>query len=101
MDGARPVKNSGRGIRKGDAELFNYLVDYKDYTNSFSISYNAWRKHAKDSWNSGHMIPLIAVTLNPKDKKKPSVKVGIVPWERLMELERIEQKWVNSTHSTQ
>ena len=49
MDGARPVKNSGRGLRKGDAVLYDLLIDYKDYTESFTINRKKWLKHAKDS----------------------------------------------------
>lgn len=92
-DGARPVKNSGRGIRKGDAILGDFLIDYKDYTNSFSVSRASWNKHAKDAWNDGHYTPVIVVTLNAKEVKSSKdmpIKLGIIRWERLVQLQEAE-----------
>lgn len=95
MDGARPVKNSGRGVRKGDAVLHDLLIDYKDYTESFTINRKKWKKHAKDAWNDGQYTPCFSVCLNAKEIKshddKP-VYLGVVPWERLKQLLEAEEE---------
>jgi hypothetical protein len=68
-DGTKPVSNSGRGDAKGDAKYdsensyFNYLIDYKHNTSTFTLSKKAWKKHAKDAWNEGHREPIIDVSL--------------------------------------
>lgn len=49
-DGARLHRNSGRGwMEKGDASLGVFCVDYKEYTESFSVSRNVWAKTTKDA----------------------------------------------------
>jgi hypothetical protein len=50
-DGARVHRNSGRGdIEKGDANFKDLLcVDYKEYTESFSVSRKVWAKATKDA----------------------------------------------------
>jgi len=36
--GARQTKNSGRGIKKGDATWENFTVDFKEYPKGFTIN---------------------------------------------------------------
>lgn len=66
-DGAKLVKNSGRGESKGDARLdsphgfFKFLIDYKHYEGTFSVKRELWKKLAKDAWNDNHRDPLIKV----------------------------------------
>ena len=44
-DGAKQQKNSGRGnYQKGDAQWRNFVVDYKEYEKSISISQSIWAK---------------------------------------------------------
>ena len=84
-DDARPIKNSGRGFQKGDAIINDrYLVDYKNYTKSFSINLNKWHKHALDSIEAGFLTPCFGVTLNDGDD---NVKVAIIPWDEFMRLQ--------------
>jgi len=84
-DGSKPVKNSGRGLHKGDAVLNGrYLVDYKNYTKSFSISIKKWQKHALDSIEESYLTPCFGVTLNDETD---SIKVAIIPWDEFMRLQ--------------
>lgn len=49
-DGARLHRNSGRGvIEKGDASLYPFTVDYKEYTESFGVSRKVWAKCTIDA----------------------------------------------------
>lgn len=50
-DGARLQRNSGRGmLEKGDAQLGPFIVDYKEYDESFSVSRSVWGKCKMDAW---------------------------------------------------
>jgi len=80
LDQARPVKNSGRGERKGDAVLNNqFLIDYKHNAKSFVLSKKNWDKHAKDAWNDGHYEPLIKVIFDDNSA------VAIIEWNTFKE----------------
>ena len=76
MDGAKLVKNSGRGYEKGDAKLPPFLIDYKETPKSFTLNWAAWRKHANDAWDQGHQEPVIVVVLT-------EATLAIVDWEIL------------------
>ena len=71
-DGARAQRNSGRGIlEKGDAILEPFLVDYKEYTESFSVSRKVWKKLCTDAFRAGQRIPALKIILgenNSHDK---------------------------------
>ena len=86
LDGAKLVKNSGRGDKKGDATLtygdWNFLIDYKHYAKNFGLKKDAWLKHAKDSWNNNHYSPLIKVVF------EDNTSVAILDWEDFQELLR-------------
>lgn len=47
--GATPVKNSGRGINKGDCVLGPFLIDVKEYDRSFTVSRSNWAKITTDA----------------------------------------------------
>lgn len=83
-DGARLQPNSGRGpIAKGDAKWHNFLVDYKEYSKSFSVSKSVWAKVCTDAFTVGlDYNPLIKVVLGDTDR----VRLGIVEWAVLEEL---------------
>lgn len=74
-DGAVGVKNSGRssGIKKGDAVLGPFIVDYKEYTESFSVSRAVWRKISTDAWTNGRREPLLKLVLGSEDETDKSV----------------------------
>jgi hypothetical protein len=63
--GATPVKNSGRsrGIEKGDGVLEPFLVDVKEYTNSFSVSRDNWKKLSTDAIHNGRRQPMLVLAL--------------------------------------
>ena len=50
--GAKLQKNSGRGkFSKGDATLGPFVVDFKEYSKSFSITPIVWGKVTADAWS--------------------------------------------------
>ncbi len=52
--GAKAQKNSGRGkYQKADGRLYPFLVDVKEYSESFSLSRKTWAKICSDSIRSG------------------------------------------------
>lgn len=81
-DGATPVKNSGRGLRKGDATMNQFVIDYKHNGKTFTLTRDAWIKLRKDAWKSNYKYPLISVVLG----EDSDVKVGIIEWSVLKEL---------------
>ncbi len=67
-DGATPQKNSGRGwVQKGDAKLGPFLVDYKEYTESFSVSRDNWAKLQSDAFRAQRSVPAFRLILGEKD----------------------------------
>ena len=69
-DGATPQKNSGRGVHdKGDAVLEPFLIDYKEYTESFSVSRSNWAKLQRDAWTAGRREPAFKLVLGETDTK--------------------------------
>lgn len=69
-DGATPQPNSGRGKHaKGDAVLEPFLVDYKEYTDSFSVSRSNWAKLQRDAFDAGRREPAFKLVLGEDDVK--------------------------------
>ena len=81
-DKAKPVKNSGRGFKKGDAEFHEFLLDYKHNGASFTLTRIAWMKMRKDAWKANHKYPCISVVLG----EDSDVKVAIIEWHVFKEL---------------
>lgn len=85
-DGAKAQKNSGRGkIQKGDAIWRGFCVDYKEYTESFSVSRKAWGKICNDAWASGQSIPALKLILGSKDNYSRT-RLAVIEWSVLEEL---------------
>jgi hypothetical protein len=63
--GAVPQKNSGRGKHeKGDAVLDGiWMVDVKEYAESFGISLKVWAKTCTDAFRAGGLEPLLKIVL--------------------------------------
>lgn len=84
LDGAKLVKNSGRGMKKGDAIWHELLLDYK-FTEgkSFSLNNKAFQKHLADARLDGDRIGTYVIIFQeePFDKK-----YAIVDWEWLKSL---------------
>ena len=75
-DGAISQKNSGRGsIQKGDAILEPFVVDYKEYEKSFSVSLNVWAKICTDAFRSGRRQPALKLVLGGEREK---VRVWVI-----------------------
>ena len=81
-DGAQGVKNSGRGMMKGDAKLGEFLIDYKHNEKTYTLTRDAWRKMRKDAWNSQYRHPCISVVLG----EDSDTKVAIIEWDMFREL---------------
>jgi hypothetical protein len=82
--GAVQHKNSGRGIKKGDATWRNYVVDFKEYSKSFSINQEVWAKAVTDCLKVDRSkSPAIIVVLGEGNKK---IRLAVI---ELDELERL------------
>jgi hypothetical protein len=82
--GAMPHKNSGRGMKKGDGTLKNFIVDVKEYSKSFSLSQNVWAKAVTDCMKVDKLkSPAIIVVLGEGSRK---IRLAVV---ELSELERL------------
>lgn len=81
LDGAKPIKNSGRGFKKGDALLDGkWLIDYKHNESTFTLKASAWAKHSKDAWNDGQYNPAIKVVFGD------GRMVAIIDWDDFISL---------------
>ena len=81
-DGAKAVKNSGRGMRKGDAMRNQFLIDYKHCEKSHTVSVVNWRKLAKDAWNEHYKHPLLCLVLGDNSQHK----LAVIEWPVFLEL---------------
>lgn len=81
--GARLHKNSGRNYTKGDASWKDYVVDFKEFTKSFSITQSVWAKVVTDTLRVDRKkSPAICLVLDGK------TRLAIIEWsefERLVE----------------
>ena len=55
--GAKQTKNSGRGIKKGDATWENFTVDFKEYPKGFTVNQEKWGKTPTDANKNGRALP--------------------------------------------
>ena len=83
-DKAKAQKNSGRGsYQKGDSQWKDFVVDYKEYSKSISISQSIWAKICTDTFKVNRdMHPALKIIIG-KDSK---VRLGIIEWAVLEEL---------------
>lgn len=81
--GARLHKNSGRNYTKGDASWKDYVVDFKEFAKSFSITQSVWAKVVTDTLKVDRKkSPAICLVLGGK------TRLAIIEWsefERLVE----------------
>lgn len=81
--GAKQHKNSGRNNKKGDATWNEYIVDFKEYEKSFSITQDVWAKAVTDCLRvDKSKSPAILLTLGTTHK----IRLAII---ELSELERL------------
>ena len=84
-DGARQQKNSGRGdYQKGDAQWKNFVVDYKEYEKSISISKSIWAKICTDTFKvSRDKSPVLKLVLGGEGSK---TRLAVIEWAMLEQL---------------
>ena len=84
-DGAKLQKNSGRGkIQKGDSQWKDFVVDYKEYEKSISISKEIWAKICTDTFKvDRNKFPVLKLILG-KDNDK--TRLAVIEWALLEEL---------------
>lgn len=84
-DGAKGQKNSGRGdYQKGDALWNNFVVDYKEYEKSISISKTMWAKICTDTFKvSRDRYPVLKLILGGTGQK---TRLAVIEWALLEQL---------------
>jgi outer membrane phospholipase A len=80
--GARQHKNSGRGIKKGDATWENFTVDFKESKKSFTINHDVWAKATTDAIRNNN-DPALVLVLGEGNKK---IRLAILEFSVLEEL---------------
>ncbi len=95
-DGAKGQKNSGRGdYQKGDAIWHNFVVDYKEYSKSISISKGMWSKICTDTFKvSRDKSPVLKLVLGSDGSK---TRLAVIEWAMLEQL--IECWETNNVHN--
>lgn len=90
--GATLVKNSGRGLRKGDMRLEKYdlsfLIDAKEGA-SFAFNERAWSKVCTDAstWGLQYMPMILRVT-------NSGAMIACIPFDELIQI--IEERELNN-----
>ena len=89
-DGAKAQKNSGRGkIQKGDAIWHDFVVDYKEYSKSISISKDIWAKICTDTFKvSREKFPVLKLILGDGNP----TRLAVIEWSLF---EEMEEAWRN------
>jgi len=84
-DGAKAQKNSGRGkYQKGDASWKDFVVDYKEYEKSISISTDIWAKICTDTFKvSRDKMPVLKLILGGEG---PKTRLAVIEWTLLEQL---------------
>ena len=86
--GAKLQKNSGRGrIQKGDARWHTFIVDFKEFSKTFSLSKSVWAKASTDAVRQGS-DPLIIVVLG--EEGEPKTRLAVIELALLEQI--LEQK---------
>ena len=93
-DGAVAQKNSGRGMyQKGDATLGPFLVDYKEFTESFAVSRRSWAKLQSDAFRTPQSQPAFRLILGSKDSPE-KLRLWVISDDMFWEmLEAWEEKY--------
>lgn len=84
--GATPVKNSGRGINKGDCTFGPFLLDIKEYSKSYTVSLSSWAKISTDAIKRGDgSQPGLFLVLSDGKITQRVVVVGEKMWREMLE----------------
>lgn len=69
--GGKAQPNSGRGTKKkGDATLYPFCYDVKEYEKGYTVSKDNWQKVCTDAMTSGMMEPAIQIVLGETQKTR-------------------------------
>lgn len=90
-DGAKLQKNSGRGnYQKGDSQWKDFVVDYKEYEKSISVTQSMWAKICTDTFKvSRDKYPVLKLILG-RDRSK--TRLAVIEWSLL---EQLIENWEN------
>lgn len=91
-DGATLVRNSGRGMFKGDATMGPFLVDYKYGSKGFTINVSKWAKINSDAFQNGMRIPTLKLIL---ENLPDPVRLFIIDENSMMEYKELKEKYPN------
>lgn len=80
--GAKQHKNSGRGIKKGDASWESFTIDFKEVGKSFTINKEVWAKATTDAIRNNN-DPAIVVVLGESGAK---TRLAIIEFSILEQL---------------
>ena len=95
-DGAKQHKNSGRGnYQKGDAQWKSFVVDYKEYEKSISVTQDMWAKICTDTFKvSRDKYPVLKLILGEGSSK---TRLAVIEWSVF---EEMKEAWEwKRTHS--
>jgi outer membrane phospholipase A len=83
--GAKLHKNSGRGkMQKADATWNEFIVDFKHFSKSFSLSQSVWAKICTDTLKTDRTKnPALMLVIGEGNKK---VRLAVIEWEVFEEL---------------
>ena len=79
---AKQHKNSGRNNTKGDASWYNFVLDFKECSKSFTLNQDIWAKVVTDALKKS-MDPALVIVLGEGTKK---VRLAIIELELLEQL---------------
>ena len=83
--GAKTVKNSGRGLVKGDGRWHNFVVDWKFAKKSFTLNKDVWAKVVTDTLKSDReKNPALIIVLG---EGNDIVRLAIIEQEVLEQLD--------------
>jgi hypothetical protein len=82
--GAKAIKNSGRGTKKGDASWESFTVDFKEYPKGFTVNQENWAKATTDAMRNKN-DPAIIVVLGEGNKKTRLAIIELSILEQLLE----------------
>jgi hypothetical protein len=82
--GARQIKNSGRGQKKGDATWHNFILDFKEVGKSFTLNRDVWAKATTDALRS-NADPAIVVVIGDSGHKTRLAIIEMAVLEQLIE----------------
>lgn len=82
--GAKQHKNSGRGIKKGDASWENFTVDFKEVGKSFTLNKDVWAKAVTDAIRNNN-DPAIVVVIGEGSSKTRLAVIELSLLEQILD----------------